>query len=433
MLRGKSIYAAVVKEWLLIRRDLGGLLVLLVMPALLILIMALVQDAPFRDYQNLKLKVLVADEDHGALGETIRQVFQKSQSAELIDSIDGKELGSIQLKELLQHGNYRLGLIIPRGASAEIANTANRVANSLTASLGGGKLPERPSRDSLHIRLVFDPVSRPSFRLAVRAAIDKAVSAATTQLLLERISKLSGAAEDNASQRGLLSALDGLSIREEQAGGDEIMMQHINSVQHNVPAWAIFGMFFIVVPLAGQIVREREQGSALRVLLIPGASLNAAIGRILANTMVCCLQFVLMCMVGFWLTPLVGLPALNLGQHPAAIIPVVVTTALCATAYGNLIGSVFSSGVQAVAFGAISIVILSALGGIWVPVELLPSAMQTMAKCSPLHWSLEGVQAVILRQGSWSDVMRPSLMLLGLATILLAVGFLGNKKHLSSF
>jgi ABC-2 type transport system permease protein len=140
----------------------------------------------------------------------------------------------------------------------------------------------------------------------------------------------------------------------------------------------------------GHIIREREQGSALRVRLIPGAERGVGIGRILFNTIVCCVQFVVMCAVGRWLLPVFGLPALTLGQHPGALIPVVLATAICATAFGYCLGMMFRSGAQALPFGSIAIVILSALGGIWVPVELLPPVLQATAKVSPLHWALDG-------------------------------------------
>src|SRR5690606_7343215 len=112
----------------------------LVMPALLILIMAMVQDAPFRDYQSLHLKVLLADEDQGPLSQSLREAFRKSQAFTFLDSVDGQPLDATKLHQLLQHGAYRLGLIIPKGASAEIANAANAVANSLSASFGGARL-----------------------------------------------------------------------------------------------------------------------------------------------------------------------------------------------------------------------------------------------------------------------------------------------------
>jgi ABC-2 type transport system permease protein len=423
MSRYQSITATVLKEWLLLRRDAGSLLVLLVMPGVLILIMALVQDAPFRDYQDLHLGILVADEDGGALSAAIHETLEKSNAFHLTDSINGKPVSHAQLRQSLQHGKYTIGLIIPKGATAEVVNAANTIANSFAAQLGNGTLPQRPPRDSVTVRLLFDPVSRPAFRMATHAALDKAINGATTKLLLQRIRRLAqGAGDTTTNGSDFQKILAGLSIREEQTKSAEQMPKHINSVQHNVPAWAIFGMFFIVVPLSGHIIREREDRSALRVKLIPGASFGVAIGRIIANMFVCCLQFLVMCAVGKWLLPLAGLPALTLGMHPPALVPVVIATALCATAYGNLIGTFFRTNAQALPFGAISIVILSAMGGIWVPVELLPPALQKLANLSPLHWALEGVQAIILRDGSWNDILLPTLVLAGLAAALFVFG-----------
>ena len=381
------------------------------MPAALILIMALVQDAPFRDYQDLHLKILLADEDCGAFSAIVRQTLAKSKAFTVAESLGGRPLDAARLRKSLQSGDAGIGLIIPKGATAEVANAANIVANSLAVQLGNASLPQRPARDSVAVRILFDPVSRPAFRLAVRDALEKAINGASTCLLLTRISHLSGNGA-GADSLHLEKLLNGLSIREEEAGNADRAPKHINSVQHNVPAWAIFGMFFIVVPMSGHIIREREEGSALRVRLIPGAAIGVAFGCIMANALVCCAQFALMCMVGRWLLPVVGLPALTFGAHPAAMLPVIISCALCATAYGNLVGTLFRSGGQALPFGAISIVILSALGGIWVPVELLPPILQTLAKASPLHWALQGIQAVILRDGGWGDVARPSAMLL---------------------
>jgi ABC-2 type transport system permease protein len=186
-------------------------------------------------------------------------------------------------------------------------------------------------------------------------------------------------------------------------------------------------MFFIVVPMSGHIIREREQGSALRVRLIPGAERGVGIGRILFNTLICCAQFVVMCAVGRWLLPLFGLPALTLGMHPGALIPVVLATALCATAFGYCLGMIFRSGAQALPFGSIAIVILSALGGIWVPVELLPPVLQAVAKISPLHWSLDGVQTVILRDGGWREVMLPAAILISIAVVLYGIGVIRRR------
>jgi ABC-2 type transport system permease protein len=426
MSASRTIIATMHKEWLLLRRDRGGLLMLLVMPAALIIIMALVQDAPFRDYQKVRFDLLLADEDGGALASEIKTGLRQSQNFHLIDSMDGKPVNGAALTKVLQKGTYHVGIIIPKGATAEVANSANIIANTLATQLGTGRLPERAPRDTVAIRLYFDPVSRPAFRLAIRAALDKYITAASSRLLVMRISRMAGSNSDTTNSK-LQKLTAGIGIQESMLNGKDNAVSHINSVQHNVPAWAIFGMFFIVVPLSGHIIREREDGSALRVRLIPGAERGVSIGRILFNTLICCVQFVLMCAVGRWLLPYFGLPALTLGAHPFALIPVVLATAVCATAFGYLIGAMFRSYAQALPFSSIAIVILSALGGIWVPVELLPPVLQATAKISPLHWSLQGVQAIILRDGNWSDVMIPVFVLIALAIALWGVGLLRRR------
>jgi len=423
----RSIAATIVKESLLIRRDLGGLLILLVMPAALIIIMALVQDAPFKDYQNIRFDLLLADEDGGPLAREIKQGLKQSKNFHVIDSIDGQPLQSGQLVQQLQSGHQHIGILIPKGASGEIANSANIIANQISAQMGSGQLPERESRDSVCIRLFFDPVSRPSFRIAIHSALEQFITSASSHILVQRISRLAGG-KDSSSDQKLQRSTAGIGIRESMLNEDK-GAGHINSVQHNVPAWAIFGMFFIVVPLSGHIIREREEGSTLRVRLIPGAEYGVGIGRILFNALICCLQFVCMCAVGFWLLPLFGLPSLSLGAHPLALIPIVIATALCATSYGYFIGSVFSSNAQALPFAAISIVILSALGGIWVPVDLLPHILQVVARFSPLHWSLLGVQNILLRDGNFKDIIQPALILCSLAIGLWMITMIRQAYH----
>jgi len=397
------------------------------MPATLIIIMALVQDAPFKDYQNVRFDLLLADEDGGPLAREIKQGLQQSRSFHVIDSLDGQRLQSGLLIKTLQEGRQHIGILIPKGASGEIANSANIIANQISAQLGSGRLPERESRDSVCIRLYFDPVSRPSFRMAIHSALEQFITSASSHILVQRISHLAGS-RNSSTDLKLQRSTAGIGIREAMLHEDQAAI-HINSVQHNVPAWAIFGMFFIVVPLSGHIIREREEGSTLRVRLIPGAEYGVGIGRILFNALICCLQFVCMCAVGFWLLPLFGLPALSLGVHPMALIPVVLATALCATSYGYFIGSIFSSNAQALPFAAISIVILSALGGIWVPVDLLPHVLQVAARFSPLHWSLLGVQNILLRDGNFKDILAPVLILCSLAIGLWIITMLRQAYH----
>lgn len=433
----KKILATIIKEWILTRRDVAGFMLLFLMPAALIVVMAMVQDAPFKDYQEMKFDLLVADHDHGSVAKSITEGLKKSGNFRVTDEIDGEPVTEEQLKQLLNDGDFKVGVVIPKGATAEMVNAANMVANNITDKIGGGKMPAREPRDSLFLRMFFDPVSKPTFRMSVGFALDKLVTAASSHVLVDRLSKMG--VPDSVNADSLLQQqmpaedfekiFKGIGIREQMLSNKESHSKYMNSVQHNVPAWAIFGMFFIVIPICSHLIREREEGSALRIELIPDARRMVALGKILFYTMVCVVQFILMFCVGMWLLPLLGLPSLYLGQNAWALLPMAVAIAIAATSYGYFIGTIFKTANQAMPFGAISVVILSAMGGIWVPVDIFSPLMQKVAMLSPLYWGLDGINRITLRNGDLQDI-GPHVLVLGMfSAILWIVSTHRNKKR----
>jgi ABC-2 type transport system permease protein len=428
-----KILATILKEWILLRRDVTGMVFLFLMPAILILVMALVQDAPFKDYQELRFDLLLSDNDHGRLAEEIKAGLKQSKNFKIIDSVDGKPLTDAKLRELLQEGKYRVGIVIPKGTTAEVVNAANTIANKIAEKIGVGKLPAREMRDSTYVHIYFDPVTKPTFRMSINFALNKYITASCSNVLVSRMQKL-GKMEGDASETeqptdDFKKIFGGIGVKEVPLNDKGTEVRNINSVQHNVPAWAIFGMFFIVIPFAGNMIREREERSALRIELIPGVGRYVALGKIFFYTLICSLQFLVMCCIGFWVLPLFGLPALTLGAHPFALIPVVISIALSATAFGYFVGSIFRTNTQATPFGAIAVVILAALGGIWVPIDLLPPTIQHIALLSPLHWGLDAVNQIILRNGDITQVLAHILALLSLSIILCVISLYVNKRR----
>lgn len=415
------------------KRDISGLFLLLAMPAALIIVMALIQDAPFKDYQELKFDLLVADNDHGSAAKQITDGLRQSRNFKLTDSINNSIVSETQVKQLVNDGKYKIGLVIPQGITAEIANSANIVVNDIARKAGlSSQQPVREIRDTVYIHLYFDPASKPSFRTAIRSALDKYIAYSCTNILMERLSLLNGSSQhdyDRSQLNDLRRIMQGIGVKEAGLDENDTHTQHLSSVQHNVPAWAIFGMFFIVIPIAGHIIREREDGSALRIALIPYTRSYVTIGKILFYTCVCSLQFALMICIGLYAMPLFGLPSLYAGTHAWLLLPVCLCISFVATAYGFFIGSIFKTINQALPFGSISIVILSAIGGIWVPIEILPHTMQAMALVSPLHWALEAVNQVILRNGNINSILLPSFILILTGTALWIMSAWTGKTH----
>ena len=195
-----------------------------------------------------------------------------------------------------------------------------------------------------------------------------------------------------------------------------------SSVQQNVPAWSLFGMFFILIPMAGSIITERIQGTLVRLYTTPAPISAVFGGKIVMYTAVCCVQFCLMFGIGLFILPLLSLPRLVITGGAAAIPLVVFAAALAAVGFGLLMGCIFSSLMKAAMFGAVCIVIFAALGGIMVPVFVMPKVLKVISNISPLAWAQNAFTEIFARGGGLPDVWIEicALLFFSLASLLAA-------------
>lgn len=407
------MFSTYIKEFRLLSRDLGGLLLLLLMPAALTIIMAMVQDAPFKDFENVKFNVLVLNNDKGNTGAKIIDALNNNKQFNIIQSINNQEVDSSSFYNSIQNGDYLLGIHIPSNTTKVILETTNDIIKEIAG------LETISTQYDESINLIFDPGAKPTVRNALTMALEQEITKTKTNILLERLSKSNGQNMQLNFDRFNVLNLKVINTKPDQP------KINISSVQHNVPAWAIFGIFMIVVPISGSIIREREDGSALRIKLIPNAFLKVSLGKILFYISICFLQFIFMVLVGLYIIPLMGLDAIQLSEEWYLLIPMILCIAFTAVSYGYMIGNIFTTSNQANSFGSISIVMLSALGGIWVPIVILPEIMQKIAKVSPLYWSLEGVNNILVRNSGWNGMWLNCLILLtfGLVFTLITVKF----------
>jgi ABC-2 type transport system permease protein len=169
----------------------------------------------------------------------------------------------------------------------------------------------------------------------------------------------------------------------------------------------------------------------LRVM--PGSYAQVLSSKIFVYLIVCLTQFFLMILVGLAILPLFGLPALDPGHQKLTLLVVALSTALAATGYGVLVGTIATTHEQAASFGSVSVVILAAIGGLWVPVFIMPAFMQTLSRISPLNWGLEGFYDVFLRGAGIGEVWPYIALLLGFFLVMLSSAlYYNNMKVIRS-
>ena len=204
-----------------------------------------------------------------------------------------------------------------------------------------------------------------------------------------------------------------------------------SATQHNVPAWTVFAIFFMVIPLATQIIGERDDGSIIRLHMSPTPFIIPFLARILVYALLSVLQALVLLLIGVWLLPALGVSKFDIHGHYASFLIFTLFVGLAAAAYGIAVGNLAKTHHQASVFGSISVVSMAAIGGLWVPVYLMPESMLTIAKLSPLNWALDGYYAIVLKSAGIADLlsMITKLSLFFALSLLVAVIF-GKRKNI---
>jgi ABC-2 type transport system permease protein len=418
------LFSTIRKELLILLRDRGGLAIMFFMPVAMITIMALIQDAPFKDYQELRIPLLLVNKDTGSLGKTIEQGLTDSKIA----AITRLQLSDEEVKKKIKAGDFEIGIIIPANATEALnANVTVFASQKLAvAGLADTSTLAAVSHQDLNLQILFAPGTKKSFKATILSSLKQSSSRLETKTLLDFFSKrLATTSSTNATTQPLQDFINFTEVNTVETPAEALLL---NSVQHNVPAWTIFGMFFIVISMAGSIIKERDDGSYTRIRTMPGSFVTVLIGKISAYLLICIIQCMLMLLVGMYLLPLLGLPQLKIGNSIAGIVVVVLCTGLAATGYGVMIGSVFRTHQQSSTFGAVSIVILAALGGIWVPVYIMPETIRTLAEFSPLYWSLNAFHKIFLNAGTLESIWIYAMKLLAFFVAMIGIAYFYNKS-----
>ncbi len=189
-------------------------------------------------------------------------------------------------------------------------------------------------------------------------------------------------------------------------------------------------MFFLVIPLSVALIKERQQGSLLRLqsMAVPGWILLA--GKVVPYFIINQIQVALILLEGIYLLPRLGGDALEIGDSPAGLMLLSVAISLAAIGYGLLIASFARTQEQANTFGAISVLILAAIGGIMVPKLVMPPLMQKLAAVSPLSWGLDGFLDIFIRGAQWNDVLPRFFQLVAFAGVCFAIAVLRFQRRL---
>lgn len=102
---------------------------------------------------------------------------------------------------------------------------------------------------------------------------------------------------------------------------------------------------------------------------------------------------------------------------------------MAAVSLALAVACLVSTHAQAATLGPILNVLMAALGGVMVPLFVMPPVMQKIAAYSPMNWGLEGLLHVLLRNGDVASVLSQVGRLAGFSTLMLMIAFLLFRRR----
>lgn len=382
------LLALMKKELLALSRDIHGMGALFIMPMVFIIVMSMALKDVYTPATK-SLAYAVVNQDQGKTADKlIERWTQEAGAAQPLPE---------QWQDEVRAGRLKYVLLVEAGFS--------KVMDDL-ASHGDAKA-----------RLLTEP------------GLDNSVFATNRMRLLAIAAQL--------RVEGLLAKLPRQLNTSALTGDAPVAAERMSvgprptAVQQNVPAWLVFGMFFVVASIAGLFVEERACGALSRLRSLGARPWQLIVSKIIPYLAVNGVQAALMLAVGVWLMPQIGGEGLSLqGIDWGALLLMLLAISLAAVSLALAVACLVSTHAQAATLGPILNVLMAALGGVMVPLFVMPPVMQKIAAYSPMNWGLEGLLNVLLRNGDVASVLFQVGRLAGFSTLMLMIAFLLFRRRI---
>jgi len=402
--------ALVKKEFIVLAKDWHGLMVLFLMPAAFILIMSMAMENAFGEHKSLAISYTVLNQSHETLPPELLKKIKNIPGFTMVElpvdsSLDDINAGIIR-------GDYQLAVVIPADFRQRLTSTTQDDQSTLPQAA----------------ELLLAP--------SVKSYIQQIFNASLSAIFIRQ--KIDWMLNDNPDSsappivaQSTLNQFGQLNLGEKHIYAEtDIELTTPNAVQQNVPAWLVFAMFFVAIPLSTVFLIEKQQGTLLRLRVMNLSAPTILLGKLVPYFCVNQIQMLVMIAIGMAIVPLLGGQYLSLPHSISGLLIISSACSIAAIGFALMIATIVKTTMQATTIGGVVNIIFGALGGIMVPKFIMPETMQALTYISPMSWGLEGFLDLFLRQSEWREVLPEALYLstFGVICIIIAA-YRFNKEY----
>jgi len=382
---------ALKKEFISMLRNPSALLPLFIMPMIFILIMSLAQKDIYKEYTNADISYVIVNLDKEAKSIKFIEKIKEEKQFVFIEKDTIEEANRLTLDEV-----HKFTLVINDNFSKNLYKIdAKNLIEVYTAS-----------------------TTKPHQTLYFKSKIVQNIMALKIKKMVDSMTMFNDEIK--------MSTVDDI-IHSHYLYRSENRHDIPTATQQNVPAWIVFSMFFVIIPIATLLITERNDGTLARLKAMNSSKLVLFISKIIPYMLINQLQLYSMILVGVFIVPLLGGDKLIMNIDYLALFVISISISFGAIGFAIYLATLMKSIEQASIIGALSGIIMGAVGGIMIPKMVMPSLMQDMTILSPMSWGLEGMLDIFVRELGVEAVLYDSFVLLLFGFISL---FLAYKKSI---
>ncbi|MCX6538789.1 MAG: ABC transporter permease [Acidobacteria bacterium] len=167
--------------------------------------------------------------------------------------------------------------------------------------------------------------------------------------------------------------------------------------QRSVPSYLVMFVFLNLLVSGAGIAEDRASGRLRRMAMAPVSRRAIVLGKLLGRFAIGWIQIIYMLAFGL----IVGI---RWADHPWVFFAFLSLFALAAASLGILMGTLFKDPDKCASVAVLVAMVLSPLGGLWWPIELVSPAMRQIAYVVPTGWAMEGVNSMLAFGAGATDV-----------------------------
>lgn len=394
------------KDLRVFSRDRTGLALGLLLPVVLVTVFGFVMKVVNGGDSGVSRATLwVVDQDATDLSRRFVAALRAAETLKIRPAVDEAAVDEAAVRQDITDGELHHALLVPAGFGATLAKKELPQLTML-------RDPDRALEEQLiavglmqAAIVALGPDFSEAFttRMLERAGIPKEWRERTTALTRAFAGGVRTLFEEREAAAKPAEAHDGaptfspadfmgqlVPITHEDFRPPQRPKQLSYMLSHTVSGIGVMMLMFGLVACGTQLIREREEGVLPRLLVAPADRLAILWGKYLFALLVGAVQLTLLFTFGAFVFQV------DVMRDPPAFLVVSLVVLLAITAFGMLVAAWAKTTKQAEGLSTLIILVMSALGGAWFPLQAFdpPPAVKLAMSCTLTDWAIRSYQAL---------------------------------------